>query len=184
MQMMLRTFSLSLFLLGVMVMPVLAQDKAPDATAPAAAAKADPDYAKKMELAQEMHKIRPAKTQVQEAIDQVSKNLSPEDRDSFKKMVEKAFDYDRLEKISTETMVELFTVAEMQKMIDYFGSPEAKSIALKLPKYQEKLQPEIIRMLDAAMLAQRTGGSVPPPPNAPKPDAVKAPEKSAEPAKP
>lgn len=136
-----------------------AQDKA-------VAASTDPDYAKKLELAQEMHKIRPAKAQVQEAIQQVSANLSPAERDKFNKMVEKAFDYDKLEKLSIDTMVQLFTVPELQKMVDYFGSPEAKAIATKLPKYQERLQPEIVRMLDAAMIADRTGGEAPPP-NAP-----------------
>jgi adenylosuccinate synthase len=124
---------------------------------------ADPDYAKKVELAKEMHKIRPAKAQVQEAVEQVSRNLGPADRDKFNRMVQKAFDYDKLEKLSSQTMVDLFTVAELQKMVDYFGSPEAKAISQKLPKYQEKIQPEIIRQLDAAMLAERTGGEATPP---------------------
>lgn len=123
----------------------------------------DPDYVQKVELAKKMHQIRPAKAQVQEAIDQVSRNLSPIERDKFIKMVDKAFDYAKLEKLSLDTMVETFTVAELQKMVDYFGSPEAKSIAQKLPKYQEKIQPEIIRMMDAAMIVDRTGGEAPPP---------------------
>ena len=136
-------------------------------------ASAESDYPKRLELAKRMNDIRPAKTQVQEAVSQVGQNLSPVDRDKFNKMVEKAFDYEKLEKLSVETMAELFTVPELEKMVDYFGSPEAKAIAEKLPKYQEKVQPAIIQMLDAAMIADRTGGAA-----APKP-AAKAAEKPA-----
>ena len=125
----------------------------------------NPDLARKIELAKEMHKIRPARKQVEEAVNQVGRNLPPLERDRFLKMVEKAFDYESLEKLSIDTMVDLFTVAELEKMVGYFGSDEAKSIEKKLPEYQEKLQPEIIRMLDAAMIADRTG-------NAPAPTAA------------
>ena len=134
----------------------MAQDAAPDS-----------DLAKRIELAKEMHKIRSARMQVQEAIDQVGRNLPPLDRDRFTKMVEKAFDYDALEKLSIDTMVELFTTQELQKMVDYFGSAEARSIEKKLPVYQEKIQPYIIKSLDSAMIADRTG-------NAPAPETLPA----------
>jgi hypothetical protein len=133
-------------------------------------AHAQDDTARKEQLVNKMHEIRPARTQVEEAIEQVSRNLPPVDRDRFLRMVNKAFDYDKLEKMSKESMMELFTVAEMEKMVDYFGSPEAKAIGEKLPKYQEKLQPEIIRMLDAAMMADRTGAT-----STPVPETKKAP---------
>lgn len=138
----------------------LAQDRA--ATAPAPVTATEPDTAKKIELAKRMHEIRPAKAQVQEALDQVGRNLPPMERDKFLKMVDGAFDYAKLEKLSIDTMVELFTVAELEKMVDYFGSPEANTIATKLPEYQKKIQPEIIRSLDAAMMSQRTGAAAPP----------------------
>jgi len=125
---------------------------------------AQDDDARKMALVKQMHEIRPARTQVREAIEQVSRNLPPMERDRFLKMVENAFDYDRLETLSVEAMADLFTLAEMEKMVDYFGSPEAQSIGEKLPKYQERIQPEIIRMLDAAMMAERTGATSSPAP--------------------
>lgn len=139
---------------------------AQDAAAP------DADLAKRVELAKEMHKIRSARMQVQEAIDQVGRNLPPLDRDRFTKMVEKAFDYDALEKLSVDTMVELFTVQELEKMVDYFGSAEAKSIEKKLPVYQAKIQPYIIQSLDSAMIADRTGNA-PALETAPTPPVVK-----------
>lgn len=125
---------------------------------------AQDDDARKMALVKQMHEIRPARTQVREAVEQVSRNLPPMERDRFLKMVENAFDYDRLEKMSVEAMADLFTLAEMEKMVGYFSSPEAQSIGEKLPKYQERLQPEIIRMLDAAMMTERTGATSSPAP--------------------
>jgi len=80
-------------------------------------------------------------------------------------------------------MVELFTVAELEKMVDYFGSVEAKAIEKKLPQYQEKIQPEIIRMLDAAMIAERTGNA-PELTAAPKPAAPKRPVENVSDEKP
>lgn len=144
----------------------------------------DNDLAKRVELAREMHKIRSARMQVQEAVDQVSRNLPPLERDRFIKMVERAFDYEALETLSMDTMVELFTVQELQKMVDYFGSAEARSIEKKLPVYQEKIQPHIIKSLDSAMIAERTGGAADPVVKAPAPEAVKdAPDTPEEPAK-
>ena len=116
------------------------------------------DKAKRLELAQKMHEIRPARAQVDEAVQQVARNLPPLEREKLLNLVEKAFDYKKLEKLSVDTMVDLFTVAELQKMVDYFGSPEAKAIGEKLPQYQAKLQPEILRMLDTALMEDRTGG--------------------------
>lgn len=135
------------------------------------------DRAKRVELATEMHKIRPAKAQVQDAVTQVGQNLPPMERDRFTKMVDKAFDYPKLEKLSIDTMADLYTVRELEKMVEYFGSAEARSIEKKLPTYQQKIQPEIIKMLDAAMIAERTGNA-PVPQTAPKAETPKTDEKT------
>ncbi len=138
-------FFLSAFVVFAMSVPAFAQD--------------DMDVTKRRELALEMHKIRPAREQVSEAVNQVARNLPPADQERFIAMVDKAFDYEALEKMSVDTMVALFTTAELQAMVDYFGSPEAKAVAKKLPIYQEKLQPEIIRMLDQALADERFGNT-------------------------
>ncbi|MDB5492351.1 MAG: hypothetical protein JWO78_2200 [Micavibrio sp.] len=137
------------------------------ATAPSVSSTNDPDYAKKLELARQMQAIQPVKTQVDDVVQQASQQLAPAARDRFLKLVQKAFDYDRLEKASVDAMVSLFTVPELQKMVDYYGSAEAKSSQPKISQYQAKLQPLIFQMLDKAMIEQRTGGEAPPP-NVPK----------------
>ncbi|WP_435642116.1 hypothetical protein [Micavibrio aeruginosavorus] len=142
-----RRFIVLFVALTMLSMSAMAQD----------AVSNDADMVKRRELALEMHKIRPAREQVSEAVQQVARNLPPADQERFIAMVDKAFDYAALEKMSVDTMVNLFTTAELQAMVDYFGSPEAKAVAKKLPIYQEKLQPEIIRMLDQALADERFG---------------------------
>lgn len=151
---MIKTVLLSLAFLGLLYSPLMAQEVSKPVP--------EEDMALKTELVDKMHQIRPAKAQVMEAVDQVSRNLPPLERDKFLKMVERGLDVDKLDKLSRQTMMELFTVAELQKMVDYFGSPEAKAIGEKLPKYQEKLQPELFKMMDAAMMEQRTGDKAAP----------------------
>ena len=159
---MIRIALLSLALIVFSAFPAAAQD----------------DAALKTELVNRMHEIRPAKAQVMEAVNEVSRNLPPLERDKFLKMVDRGLDVEKLDKLSRDTMMDLFTVAELQKMVDYFGSPEAKSIGEKLPKYQAKIQPELFKMMDAAMMEQRTGDKAAPVLTTEEP--AKAEEKKAE----
>jgi hypothetical protein len=112
----------------------------------------------RLKLAKQMNDIRPARAQVDEAVQAVSRNLGPMEKERLLKLVARAFDYKALEAKSIETTAELFSVAELQKMVDYFGSPEAKAVATKLSKYQDVMQPIIIEMLDKALMVEKTGG--------------------------
>lgn len=131
--------------------------------APVVKSTTDPDYAKKLELAKQMQEIQPVRKQVDDVVQQASASLAPAARDRFLKMTQSAFDYDKLAKASIDAMTEIFTVAELQKMVDYYGSAEAKTTVPKIPLYQQKLQPMIFQMLDKAMIEQRTGSESPPP---------------------
>ena len=68
-----------------------------------------------------------------------------------------AFDYAAFRQTVINIMTRTFTAAELQKMVDYNSSPEAQSIARKMPAYQASLQPEMTRMLDVALMVARTG---------------------------
>jgi hypothetical protein len=58
-------------------------------------------------------------------------------------------------------MAEVFTTAELKRMIEYFGSDEAKTIAQKMPIYQQLVQPQITKLVDQAMMTVRTGTANP-----------------------
>lgn len=135
--------------------------------APAAApSKPAGDEDQRLDLSRKMHEIQPARTQVMRAIDQVSQQLPPVDRDAFRNAMMSAIDDKKLEDMSIRAMADIFTVAELERMLSYFSSPEARSISEKMSVYNGRLQPEIMKMIDAAMMAARTGSNGAPPPAA------------------
>lgn len=140
-------------LIVMLAFPAMAQD------APAKPA----DLEQRLVLARKMHEIRPAKMQIEAAIDQLSQRIPPADRARFKDIMMKSMDFEKLDKLSVETMAEVFEVPELEKMVGYFGSPEAASVSKKMPVYQSIVQPEISKMVDAAMMLARTGASSPSP---------------------
>ena len=67
------------------------------------------------------------------------------------------FDHKTLHNLSVKAMADTFTEAELEKMIDYFGSPEGKSVGEKMPVYMAILRPEINKLIDQAMMDVRLG---------------------------
>jgi hypothetical protein len=122
-----------------------------------------PDYQQRLALAQKMHELRPARQQIEDAVTAAANRLPAANRDEFKTQMMKSIDVDALEKKSIEAMAQTFTKPELEKMIDYFGSPEAQSIAQKLLVYQSIVMPEITAMLDKAIMEARTGSPAPAP---------------------
>ncbi|MCB9988802.1 MAG: DUF2059 domain-containing protein [Rhodospirillales bacterium] len=115
------------------------------------------DMQKRLELARQMHIIKPVYQQVEAVVTQIVRNVPPEKQEEFVNAINQSVDNEKLEKISVEAMAETFTAAELEKMVAYFGSDEAKSITEKLPVYQAIVEPEIQKMMDAALMKLRTG---------------------------
>jgi hypothetical protein len=113
---------------------------------------------KRIELAKKMHELRPTRDQVDAAIEQVAASQPAAEQEPFKIAMRSALNYQAIEKISIDSMAEVYSEAELQAMIDYYSKPEAKSAAAKDPEYAKKVFPEITRMLDQAMMRVRTGG--------------------------
>lgn len=119
------------------------------------------DHDKRIALSEKMLTIKPAREQLERAIDSVAAQRVPADkREAFTKTMMDSIDYESLEKKSVEAMAEIFTVAELEKMVDYFGSEEAKSITEKLPVYQALIQPELAKVIDEALMKVRVGDIV------------------------
>lgn len=116
-----------------------------------------PDWPQRVALAKKMAEIQPASQQVDEAIKTLSQQVPPNDRAAFVARISGAIDNKKLEDVSVDAMARTFTTAELQRMIDYFSTSEARSIAEKMPIYQQLIQPEIFRMMDAAVMKERTG---------------------------
>ncbi|MCF8495845.1 MAG: hypothetical protein K9G62_04165 [Alphaproteobacteria bacterium] len=123
--------------------PVLAQD--------------DAAQDRRLELAARMLEIRPAREQVESAIEHYVARAPANQRDALRSSLRNALNYKALEKISLDAYAETYTVEELEAMVEYYGKPEARSASQKSGDYAKKVYPEIIRMLDKAMMKTRTG---------------------------
>ena len=110
-------------------------------------------------LAKEMHEIRPAAEQVDSAIDSVALKMQQASREGFKSKMRNLLDYRAIERISVSAMAETYTLEELEAMIEYYSKPEAQSALDKTAVYQQKVAPEIVRMIDRAVMQMRTGGA-------------------------
>jgi hypothetical protein len=138
--------------------PTAVAPDAPKAPEVAPAPKDSPEMiAKKADLAREMHQIRPTRVQVDAAVEQAAKGMPDEQRRAFISAMKTVLNYNAIEKISIDAMVETFTLSELQAMVNYHKMPEAKSISEKMPNWAMKVQPEVVRMLDAAIMRVKTG---------------------------
>lgn len=157
-----RAFYVALMLLLTIPGVAKAAD-APAATpaaaeAPTQAPAQDPsDLDERTALAKKMHDINPARDQINGAIDDVAQSQPEAERETFKTAMRSILNYQAIEKISIDAMAETYTKAELEAMVEYYSKPEAKSAAKKDDLYNQKVYPEIGRMLDQAMMRIRTG---------------------------
>jgi hypothetical protein len=147
----------------MIAVPALAQEEIASesvvetpASGASAAIPAD-DMAQRITLAEKMHDIWPVRTKVEDALDIAAQSFPEDQRDKFKAGMRKAIKYDQLEEESIAAMAKLFTVAELQKMVDFYGSPEGKSVSAKTDDYMTALEPVMTKMLDQALIEVRTG---------------------------
>ncbi len=119
------------------------------------------DMDSKMALAAKMHEIRPAADQINAAIEQVAMSIPAQDREAFKLAMQKVLNYEVLEKLSIESMARVYTLGELEAMVEYYSKPEAMSAMEKMDQYYELVEPKIIEMLDEAMMKVRMGETAP-----------------------
>lgn len=128
---------------------------------PAAAQESqDKDLQQRRALAEKMLAINPVRDQVRMAIDQyidLRMKFEPvEDQDAFRAALMAVLNYQTLEQISLDTYVQTFTTAELAAMVEYYSKPEAISARKKWPQFDGVVSPQIIKMLDQALIKART----------------------------
>lgn len=149
-------------LLGLVVSPTLAQETSSEAVDENTAVEnvkteEAADFKKRLEISRELHKIKPVREQVDNAVDGVASRLPQAQQDVFRSRMRAVLNYNSIRNISINAMAETFTVEELQAMLEYNKKPEAQSAEKKLPDYQDKIRPEIVRMIDKAIMRMRTG---------------------------
>ncbi len=166
---------LSFLALSFFLKPVMAQENADDVLAetieetqeelqeepqdqkPIVAIPKEENYEKRLELSKQMHQIWPTRPKIEGAIDAVGEQVPEAERAKFKAAMRRAMKFQALEEKSIETMAEIFTVAELEKMIEFYGSKEGRSVSFKTGDYEAALQPLMIKMIDKALLDTRLG---------------------------
>ncbi len=117
------------------------------------------DMETRLKLSKEIHDLKPVKPRIDKTIDSISKKLKESDQRSFAATVKRILNYKIIETSSINAMAEIYTAAELAAMLEYYKKPEAISAAEKQEEYQEKVSPEITKMLDKALMEMRTGRS-------------------------
>lgn len=126
---------------------------------PAMAQEASTPDAARVALAEQMHEIWPVRPRVEAALNVIAETLPEENRLAFKAQMRRAIQFDLLEQESVNAMATTFTEDELKKMIEFYGSPEGRSISAKTEDYEIALQPVLSRMMDKALLDTRLGGA-------------------------
>jgi len=149
----------ALFLFSV---PVFAQENADDALSETKGEEVvetpqEENYQTRLDLSKKMHEIWPTRPKIESAIDAVGEQIPQAERTKFKAAMRRTVKFQALEEKSIETMAEIFTVKELESMIEFYGSKEGRSVAFKTGDYEAELQPLLIKMIDKALLDTRLG---------------------------
>jgi len=112
---------------------------------------------KKVALARKMHEINPTRDQVDSAITRAAQALPEKDRSAFILAMQQVLNYNAIERISIDAMVDVYSLKELESMVEYYSKPEAQSASKKLVVWAQQVQPEITRMMDKAIMKVRTG---------------------------
>ena len=108
-------------------------------------------------LAKELQKVWPVKEQVENAVEAYLIEWPEEERAAQREAVEEALNIKVLEKVSVDAYAQTFTAQELQALLDYYSNPAAKTAEAKREDYFRLVYPEIIKMLDKAMMRVRLG---------------------------
>ena len=127
---------------------------------PFAPALAQDDFGKKLELSEKMVELRPARIQLENALDVYIQNYmrrsSEEEQADFRAAILGVLNAETLEKITIDAYAETFTLQELEAMVEYYSKPEARSASDKQGELKDKIMPEIVRILDDALMRLRS----------------------------
>ncbi len=85
------------------------------------------------------------------AIAQMAQNLSSDKRQAFARDAQKGLDIQRLRNLMINSMVQVFTVDELNLLAEFYGSGTGKSIMKKFPEYMSIAMPMIQAELKRAV---------------------------------
>lgn len=114
---------------------------------------ADPGKEQRLALAREFVDLPPTVEEaMMEYLDILEKSLLEVDRSEFRSYVLSQIRFDVLEEVMVQALAEQFTEAELRAKLQFFGSPEGRSITRKMGAYQlqvaKAMQEELNRVFE------------------------------------
>ncbi len=113
--------------------------------------------AHRMELAKKMHTINPLDPQIDGEIRRASLTVPFLEREAFLAAMSTVINRKTIEEVSIKAMAEIYSVAELEAMVNYYGKPEAKSAMAKIGDWARIVQPQLSRIIDRAIMRVKTG---------------------------
>jgi len=114
-------------------------------------------YEERLTLSRKMHEIWPVRPKVETALEIVAEQIEPQERAAFKAAIRKAIKFKALEEASVDAMADIFSIKELEAMIEFYGSKEGRSVSHKTGDYEKALEPVLIEMIDKALLNVKFG---------------------------
>lgn len=111
----------------------------------------------RLDLARKMHAINPLDPQIDGEIRRASLTIPLLEREAFLAAMSTVINRKTIEEVSIKAMADIYTVAELESMVDYYGKPEAKSAMRKVGDWARMVQPQLARIIDRAIMRVRTG---------------------------
>ncbi len=139
---------MSVSLLVLFVSPVVADDTGADHVHEPAQA-VDPV---KLDLATKLNDAWGVKDQANAMINLIAREVPEAQRESFRKYMSTVINLDEVDRISIGAAVEVFTVEELEAMLEYYSKDVVKGAEKKRAQYNRIIGPKIKTMIDKGMI--------------------------------
>lgn len=130
--------------------PLVACDGMGDKAAEVTPAKPDTQE-NRMVAAERYIKAQPMEPMMRETAEKMAAQMPPDAQQMFKDAMMNELDIPKVEALTKEAMAKNFTLAEINAMADFYGSPEGTAVMKKFPQYMADLMPAVQGETMAAM---------------------------------
>lgn len=118
-----------------------------------ASAQDSSDMARKLELAKQYSASVPVAEEIEKSISELTIQVPVEKRALLKSTLQRNIKIDQLQSVSEMSLADVFTVAELEALVNFYKTPEGKAIKDKMPEYQSRLEPILGQMIRDAVEA-------------------------------
>ena len=111
-----------------------------------------PDTPANRYLAAEAYlKIHPLDAMLDEITGEILKVMPQQYHEEFRRTMKEYMDRLNLEELTLNAVVKHFTVKEINALMEFYGSPEGRSIMKKMPVYMKEIMPAIMGIVPEAV---------------------------------